>query len=184
MKKESADIRSTRLARYQAHYQDHKAEYAERSSKWKEEHPERVKAWRSNSKAYVREWNRKRRIGLLGPFSETDGPDWQELNREHYLQQKRDNTNRRRQEIFLEALQYYSNGIPRCYCCGEMIIKLLCLDHVNGGGNAHQRQENWTRLYEWAKKNGWPKMFRIACHSCNVGAHLNGGTCPHQSTGG
>ena len=180
MKSESADEREQRLSRYRAHYQKNKSEYARRSKQWRKNNPDKVMAWKSSSKEYHREWNSKKRQGLKGPFSPEDGPNWQARNREHYLQAKRNGTNRRRQEISIECLCHYSNGEPRCYCCGETIIKLLCLDHIDGGGNEHRKREKINKLHVWAKKNGWPPLFRVACHSCNMGAHLNGGVCPHQ----
>lgn len=88
------------------------------------------------------------------------------------------NENKRRRDIQIEAIQHYGG---RCYCCGEKEHRFLALDHINGGGNKHRKEiKNKMRMSEWAKRNGWPKIFRIACHNCNIGQHRNGGICPHQ----
>jgi len=150
---------------------------------WREANPGRTaalaKAWRQENPTYNSTYMKQRSEGLIGPFTPADGPDWQARNREEYLKRKRKSTNQRRREVFLEALKVYGGDPPRCYCCGETIVMLLGLDHIEGGGTKHRREVT-TRMYEWAKRNNWPKIFRVACHSCNLGAHLNGGTCPHQ----
>jgi len=41
----------------------------------------------------------------------------------------------------IECFTHYSNGPnPFCACCGESDIGVLCLDHINGGGNRHRRE--------------------------------------------
>jgi hypothetical protein len=86
----------------------------------------------------------------------------------------------RRKKIQQEAIDHYGG---KCYCCGETIRQFLGLDHKNGGGTKH-RKELTVTVAEWAKRNGWPDTLRSACHNCNIGAHLNGGVCPHQKVGG
>jgi hypothetical protein len=121
---------------------------------------------------------RKRRLGLVGPFTEADGPNWQERNRQDFLEKKRESTNRRRADVHLEAIQHYGNG--KCFCCGEDEPIFLALDHINGGGNKHRKEVDRGHMSQWAKKNGWPPIFRVACHNCNHGLFRLGGTCPHQ----
>ncbi len=172
---ESPEARVRRLARSRTY-----------NKKWREANSERQKKyfrdWRKGNPEYGVNYMKDRREGRIGPFGPEDGEDWQGRNREDFLKIKRENTNRRRREIFLEALQHYSGKEePECYCCGEKTLQLLCLDHVDGGGNEHRREIGKIRVYVWAKREGWPPLFRVACHSCNTGAHLNGGVCPHQS---
>lgn len=165
--------------------QAHKAEIAANATKWRAEHPGRVaelaREWREKNKPYVLEYMKACREGLIGDLTEADGPDWQTRNREKYLAKKRESTNRRRRETFLETLTHYCNGQPpSCYCCGELEVKLLGLDHINGGGTKQRKETKEANTSRWARKNGYPPIFRVACHSCNLGAHLNGGVCPHQ----
>lgn len=177
---ESPAARTKRLARQRTYRSNNADKIATLNAAWRAEHPEQkeyTKEWRARNPNYTKEWNRARREGRIGPFSAADGPDWQVRNRETFLEAKRESTNRRRREIFLEALNHYGG---RCYCCGDDEPLCLGLDHINGGGNEHRREIK-DRQAIWAKRHGWPALFRVACHSCNLAAHLNGGTCPHQT---
>jgi hypothetical protein len=31
------------------------------------------------------------------------------------------------------------------------------------------------------RKNGFPEGFQVLCANCNIGRHINGGICPHES---
>lgn len=87
-------------------------------------------------------------------------------------------------KIKREALSHY--GGPFCQCCGETEILMLALDHIDGNGAEHRRALTGTRSmpgssYTWAKKNNWPPIFRVMCHSCNFARHWTPGQiCPHQ----
>ena len=183
--RESPEARARRIAGVRAYRAAHPEKIKAVNAAWQARHVDYRKKytreWQKKNPNYTREYMKARREGLIGPFVPEDGPEWQQKNREDFLNDKRESTNRRRRELSLEALQHYSESdTPKCYCCGETIPMLLSLDHINGGGNKH-RKEVGSHAYVWAKKNGWPPIFRVACHSCNMGAHLNGGTCPHQS---
>lgn len=81
-----------------------------------------------------------------------------------------------------EALDVYGRV---CYCCGEGLVDMLTLDHVDQDGSEHRRDERIAaglRTYLWARRNGWPPIFRTACFNCNMSAYRNGGTCAHGST--
>ena len=82
-----------------------------------------------------------------------------------------------REQCKTEAFSQYGG---KCYCCGETERLLLGLDHIAGNGNIHRKEIKHERLCVWARRNNWPPIFRVACHSCNLGSHLNGGICPHQ----
>lgn len=70
----------------------------------------------------------------------------------------------------LEVLSRYSGGKPRCASCGEEDVRFLGLDHLDGGGKAHKREIGGAGgfVYLWARKNGYPPMFQVLCHNCNV----------------
>lgn len=69
-----------------------------------------------------------------------------------------------------------------CACCRKSGTGILCLDHVNGGGNEERRaigsNGGGHATYLWLKKRGFPSGYRVLCHNCNFafGAH---GQCPH-----
>lgn len=83
-----------------------------------------------------------------------------------------------------QAIERYGG---RCACCGETERLFLQLDHIDGGGNQHRRELGGNGAYllaTWLKRNNWPEGFQVLCANCNIGKHLNGGTCPHESLGG
>lgn len=85
----------------------------------------------------------------------------------------------------LDAFAAYGGSI--CVCCGETNQFFLCIDHVNGGGNAHRKEiaggsRGGDVIYSWLKKNNYPPGFQVLCFNCNNGKHFNGGVvCPHKS---
>jgi hypothetical protein len=70
-----------------------------------------------------------------------------------------------------EVFEHY--GLS-CAHCGETRFNALCIDHINGGGNAHRR-ELFGRLrgtsysfYRWLKSQGFPPGFQTLCLTCNL----------------
>lgn len=73
-----------------------------------------------------------------------------------------------------------------CACCGESMLELLTLDHVNNDG-AEQRRE-WRKekntagggrnFYRWVIKMGFPADLQVLCMNCNAAKHWYG-VCPH-----
>lgn len=80
-----------------------------------------------------------------------------------------------------------------CACCGEDEINFLTLDHKNNDGAAHRqsmastdkqkaskgRGMGGSKVYSWAKKNGFPEMFQVLCMNCNWAKGIHG-ICPHE----
>ena len=68
----------------------------------------------------------------------------------------------------LAALFHYSEGVPRCVCCGEDHIEFLALDHVNNDG-AEQRQQiggGGRPFFTWLRKTGYTYTgLVVACHN-------------------
>jgi len=73
----------------------------------------------------------------------------------------------RSREIRLEVIDYYSNGEMKCKECGENNIEFLEIDHIDGGGNKHKKEEKYTNLYHYLKRNNFPDGYQILCSSCN-----------------
>lgn len=90
----------------------------------------------------------------------------------------REHSRRNRREV----LRQYGG---RCACCGETTPEFLAIDHVNNDGEAHRREIGGYggRIYEWLRRNGYPKdgRFQLLCHNCNMAKGLYGG-CPHKGT--
>lgn len=59
----------------------------------------------------------------------------------------------------------------RCVFCGESRIVFLTIDHIDGNGAEHRRQEKistGSKTYRWLEKNGYPAGFQVACFNCNA----------------
>lgn len=85
----------------------------------------------------------------------------------------------RQRAIRDESLAHYGG---RCACCGEARREFLAIDHVEGGGNKHRRENNLksgVAFTRWLKKNGFPEGFRVLCHNCNSAMGYYG-YCPHE----
>jgi hypothetical protein len=68
-----------------------------------------------------------------------------------------------------------------CQCCGEWRYELLCLDHINGGGNRHRQRVGPSNLYSILERTGFPEGYRVLCNNCNMAIAFYG-YCPHQIT--
>lgn len=91
----------------------------------------------------------------------------------------------RSERLKRECFERYGGAV--CSCCGETELAFLCLDHVDGKGNAHRKQIDpkhgrigGQAMYQWCKKNGYPSGFQVLCANCNHGKQVCGGVCPHK----
>lgn len=86
----------------------------------------------------------------------------------------------RRDENREAVLEHYGE---KCVCCGETESCFLAIDHTEGDGNTHRKEikKYGSGFFKWLVDNNFPEGFQILCHNCNMGKHLNGGVCPHQS---
>ena len=67
-----------------------------------------------------------------------------------------------------------------CSCCGETRREFLQIDHINGGGNKHRKENNiHGSMYRWLIKNNFPEGFRVLCANCNASKGAFG-YCPHE----
>jgi hypothetical protein len=67
----------------------------------------------------------------------------------------------------------------RCACCGIDDIRVLVLDHVNGGGTQHRAElsRRGQQMYTWVIREGFPEGFQVLCANCNL-AKWDGPSCP------
>ncbi|MFA5202795.1 MAG: hypothetical protein WC708_00065 [Lentisphaeria bacterium] len=81
----------------------------------------------------------------------------------------------------LVCLLKYGNNDPRCACCGLSNYEYLVIDHIDGGGCKHRKENklNGRLIYHWLIQNNFPPGFRILCFNCNFsfGVHKN---CAHM----
>lgn len=84
-----------------------------------------------------------------------------------------------RHNIRLQTLYWYSNGSMQCDCCNNDDIRLLTIDHINGGGKQHVIKDNITNLYEYLYYNNYPDGYKVLCWNCNK-SYGQYGYCPHE----
>ncbi len=79
------------------------------------------------------------------------------------------------------VLEHYGR---KCVCCGESEVKFLAIDHKNDDGYEHRKTLGGTGggsiIVAWIVKNGFPDMFQILCHNCNMAKGIYG-ECPHKT---
>lgn len=82
-------------------------------------------------------------------------------------------------KLKLEMLNAYGK---KCACCEEANIKLLCIDHIHGGGNKERKKEGikGVKFYGLLRRRGFPKGYQTLCFNCNIGKALYI-ICPHKS---
>jgi hypothetical protein len=84
------------------------------------------------------------------------------------------------------VLAVYSDGKPKCKCCGETHIEFLTIDHINNNAPEQKRQfkaegKTYSYLYRWLVANDFPDSFQVLCMNCNF-AKGKYGYCPHHYT--
>ena len=81
----------------------------------------------------------------------------------------------------LTALAMYSNGEPKCACCGVTEIDFLTLDHkenIGGYRSDGRRRLSGIHLVRWALAQFRPGL-QVLCWNCNM-AKWFCGICPHE----
>lgn len=80
------------------------------------------------------------------------------------------------------AIEHYGG---KCACCGESERAFLVIDHIDGDGNTHRRENKITgdnNIGRWLKRHGYPEGFQVLCANCNMAKEWPDG-CPHQRVG-
>lgn len=85
----------------------------------------------------------------------------------------------RNQKVRLQVIDYYSEGLNKCNCCGESNIRFLCIDHKRSDGAEH-RKKIGTNIFRWLIKENYPESYQVLCFNCNCGRAYNNGVCPHM----
>jgi len=129
--------------------------------------------YRKKNPTYMRDYQRKKRGYKGHPQPRQPG--------QKYSYNYKEQAKLVRVQKRLMVLTHYSQGKPKCQCCGEDRIEFLGMDHINGGGNKHRREIKLSgfAFYNWLIANNFPVGFRVLCHNCNMAKGLYG-YCPHE----
>ena len=80
---------------------------------------------------------------------------------------------KRREEAKIKRLEIKNivfNHYGRiCSLCGETDERTLTIDHINGNGNKHRREEihgHYQTIYFWLVRYNFPEGFRVLCMNC------------------
>jgi hypothetical protein len=90
-----------------------------------------------------------------------------------------------RDKFKVEVFSHYTtDGKIKCSCPGCIVddIDVLCIDHINGDGAEHRKNnglKGGIDMYRWIRKNNYPKDLRLLCCNCNQVLN-NYGYCPHN----
>jgi len=77
--------------------------------------------------------------------------------------------------VKLEVFQHYSPEL-KCQSCGISDIRVLTIDHINGGGRAHIRGGG-IMLYYWLRRSSYPPGFQVLCMNCQFVKRLENREC-------
>lgn len=90
--------------------------------------------------------------------------------RQNHREWDRQVTNKSLWKLKITTLSHYSDGTLKCTHCGEDDIRVLQLDHIDGGGN-EQRQKigkGSGKVYRWLRDQGYPEGYQVLCANCNI----------------
>jgi hypothetical protein len=68
------------------------------------------------------------------------------------------------------VMSHYSGGEPSCAICLNTDLRVLTIDHINGGGRKHITSlgmKGGTHFYKYLRNNGYPEGLRVLCFNCN-----------------
>lgn len=104
---------------------------------------------------------------------------WRDSSKE----ERRKKATKYREKVKMDVFLHYCGGDIRCMCagCDVIEVRFLCIDHVDGGGRKHRKDESIVSslgIYGWLRRNGYPKGFQVLCYNCNAAKGASG-ECPH-----
>ena len=135
---------------------------------------------REKNLAYVKEWRKrnpekaKLQAERHKPYQHQHYLDnidvYKERAHKHYLRKRVIYAEQGRKKK-RQVLTAYSGGHLKCARCGVADIDILCIDHVNGGGNQHRKSlglSAGTHFYKWLEDSNFPDGFQVLCYNCNM----------------
>jgi len=148
-------------------------------------------AWKEDRKQNPKKW-----FEIRKKFRERNPEHVKDLRNQNYAKHKEKNRPRlnkrgteRRRKRKLEVYSHYSNGVPKCACCGVNGIEFLTVDHIitklEMGKDPKMIEKRFRAklkgdaLNLWLVTNNFPKGFQILCWNCNFAKGVFD-ECPHK----
>ena len=157
-KENTTEINIRRRKRYPMKKEKINKQARKRKAQKRESDPQ----WYKNMLAKTEKWRRKMR------------------QRPEYVEQEKQRQKRINWQYRITVFTHYSNGEPRCICCGEKNIEFLTLNHINGWRKYKgSSQRGGMKLYRHLIRKGFPKNFNVMCINCNASLGWFG-YCPHK----
>lgn len=98
-------------------------------------------------------------------FLKTLGPVKNEINKRHQVKLK------------TEVMSHYSgNPVPFCNECKIEDLRILTIDHIDGGGRKELlalEMKGGGGFYRHLRNSDYPKGYQVLCFSCNQSKHIN-----------
>lgn len=137
-------------------------------SKTKAYHKEKSHEWYLKNKAKVleqsRNWkenNKGKRAKYMKIWADRNREKVRETSRKSYLKRKK------------KLLIMISNGNLKCVNCGCNDIRLLEINHKNGGGSVERKRTGCLNLYEQIRRGERGiKDLELLCRVCNAQHYL------------
>jgi len=112
---------------------------------------------------YGREWRYKN-----PEYHKNHNKMWRRIN----IKRARETHTKWRNNLRLKILNYISGGNPRCNFCGFSDIRILQIDHINGGGRQKIKRigGNRSTIYNTILRMSPAKVkeeYQILCPNCN-----------------
>lgn len=133
------------------YYENHRDLFKKNGKTYREHNSEKIRL-RSKERYYQKPRKRK---------------DYYMRNKERIKIQSKN----KRLEIKTEVITHYGNGECKCIRCGFADIRALSIDHINGNGNQHRKENQYLRgnhVYEWLRKNKFPEGYQTLCMNCQL----------------
>ena len=175
-------------ARYPRYAEKAKARANKRYSEKKDEI---LAGWKEDRKKNPKKW-----FEISKRYRERNPEHVKDLRRQNYAKHKEKNRPRANKKVLeryakrkLQVYTHYSNGIPKCACCGIMKIEFLTMDHIMPKSEMEKEPKmikmgfkatrKAAQLNLWLVTNNFPKGFQILCWNCNFAKGMLG-KCPHK----
>lgn len=167
------------------HYYNNRDKRLEHNKEYRHNNKDKIREYKKeyyyNNKDKLneshKEYYRNNRDKLLNKSSEYRIKNRHEVNKKKNISywKNRDkilkDLEKKRRDLKVAVISYYSNNTNKCVCCGINEIECLTIDHINGGGCRHLREINTGgggyRFYKWLIENNYPEGYQILCYNCN-----------------